>query len=116
MGDRAEEFRSAVEAQGPLSPAGVVAIEEVCRLIRRSDRLDALLTGDLGSWLELNVGEDRVVVVVSSVLTEARQTAAEIRQQLQKLDLAPAAEASKPEGGRVFEMITGGKTGGKRTG
>lgn len=119
MGDRAEEFRAAVEAAKPnLTAAERVVVEETCRLIRRSDRLDALLGGDIGSWLDLQVGEDRVVVVVSSPLTEARQTAAEIRQQLRQLDLAPsAAEPAKPEGeGRVLEMITGGKQGGKRTG
>lgn len=118
MGDRAEEFRSAAVAAKPNMGAGDrVLVEEACRLIDRSDRLDALLSGDIGSWLELQVGEDRVVVVVASPMTEARQTAAEIRQIMSKLDLKPVEGAAPVSGdAAVLSLLDGGMASGKRTG
>jgi hypothetical protein len=56
--------------------AGIALLEEVCRTADRLDRLDAVLTGEVSTWLNLSEtlpdsGEFRVYV--DSALSEARQ-------------------------------------------
>lgn len=100
---RADAFRAEVEKAKPgMGPGERVLLEEAVRLIGRLDRFDALLSGDVQSWLDLELGEDRVVVVVSSPVSEARQSVAELRQVVKALNI-PVGEAE--EKGSVLDEL-----------
>jgi hypothetical protein len=99
MSDRAEQFRTAALAAKPtMGPGDRLLLDEACRLVDRLDRFDDLISGESSAWLEFEVQEAQVVVVISSVVAEARQTVSELRQVVTRLNL-PAAEEAPASGG-----------------
>jgi hypothetical protein len=77
--------------------AGLALLEEVCRTADRLDRLDALLVGDLDSWLSLDIPPGRkdgpIELHIDSALSEARQQAGSLRQLLANLPLKEPDDA-----------------------
>jgi hypothetical protein len=105
---RSEVFRAGVaELRPSLSPGDLVLLDEACRLIDRSDRFDALLSGDASEWLtvEWPYEDQPARLVVSGVILEARATAAELRQIVKALDLPAVAAVSAPS---KLELLLGG--------
>lgn len=103
-----------VQLQGDwkLEAADRVLLEEACRIADRLERLDRVLVGDLDAWLSFDAGDgDKpVVVVVNSVLGEARQQANTLRLMLAQLKPAKAAasdDSGEPEkpGGPTLDEI-----------
>ncbi len=89
-------------AKPAMSPADQVLLDEACRLIDRLDRFDALLAGEREAWAAVDwpYEDAPAVLVVSSVLSEARAHTAELRQVLKALDLPePKAAAEGPKTG-----------------
>jgi hypothetical protein len=82
-------------------------VDEACRLIDRSDRFAALLEGDASEWLtvEWPYEDAPARLVVSGALTEARSTAAELRQIVKALDLPAVAAVTAPS---RLELLLGG--------
>lgn len=78
-----------------LAPERRVLLEEACRIADRLDRLDALLSGDSGSWVRLveDKGDpERQIVVVDRALAEARQQAVALKQLIAELRAAVPAK------------------------
>lgn len=76
-------------------PAGLVLVEEACRLADRLEKLDGLLRGDVDEWCRLQIPRgadeyDELVVVVNQALAEARQQANALRQIVATLTLGKA--------------------------
>jgi hypothetical protein len=71
-------------------------VDEACRLIDRSDRFAALLEGDATEWATIDTEGGRSVLVIGGAVTEARATAAELRQIVKALDLPAVAAVSAP--------------------
>src|SRR5688572_15344264 len=72
----------AMNAGALLGPMQRVLLLEACRLTDRLDKLDAVLAGEIHTWLTLELREDdedeferTFVVVLNSAVAEARQTA-----------------------------------------
>lgn len=108
MGDRAEWFRvAALRAKPEMSPGDLLLLEEACRLVDRSDRFDALIRGDINEWvcLEWPFEDQPARLVISSVVSEARQTVAELRQVVVRLNL-PAGEERPAETG-ILKLLKG---------
>jgi hypothetical protein len=81
-----------------MAPGELVLLEEACRLTDRLDRFDALLSGDLNEWCQIEWPyEDQPArLVISSVVSEARQHVSELRQVVKALAIpAQAAEVKK---------------------
>lgn len=80
-------------------PAERVLLEESCRIADRLDKLDALLTGDTTTWLNLRVSDDgsEVKVVVDSALGEARQQANVLKQLVTALRVPDEATGKRPQ-------------------
>lgn len=83
----------------PLNPAELVMLEEACRIADRLDRLDALLTGHMETWLQLRVNDegDQITVVVSQPLSEARQQATVMKQLIAALRVPDEASGKRPQ-------------------
>ena len=108
---RSEAFRkAATEAKPDLSPSDAVLLDEACRLIDRLDRFDDLLTSQREAWATIDwpFEDSPAVVVVSSVLTEARAYTSELRQVLKALDLPVPKAAAGPT---RLAVLLGGATG-----
>lgn len=104
---RSEVWRAEVDAAKPKLTAGErVLVEEAERLLDLLDRMDAVISGDVGTLLTVagrvarieDEDEDTVTVVVQlevrAVLAERRQTVAELRQVVKQLDLPLPASAT----------------------
>ena len=93
-----------------MGPADLVLLDEVCRLLDRMDLFDELLTGGREAWCTIDwpFEDAPAVVVVSSVLSEARAHTAELRQVLKALDLPTAKAAGVPS---KLELLLGGASG-----
>lgn len=64
-------------------PSLTVLVVEAGRIVDRLDTLDAVLSGDVDTWLTLAEGrEGEISVRIDSALTEARQQASVLRQLL----------------------------------
>ena len=108
---RSTIFReAATKAKPEPSAAEVVLLDEACRLIDRLDRFDELLTGGREAWATSDwpFEDSPAVVVVSSVLTEARAYTSELRQVLKALDLPVPKAAAGPT---KLEVLLGGASG-----
>jgi hypothetical protein len=88
-----------MSALASFNPAELVMLEEACRIADRLDRMDALLRGEVDSWLLLRVNEDgdQVTVVVSNVLSEARQQATVMKQLIAALRVPDEASGKRPQ-------------------
>lgn len=64
-------------------PSLTVLVVEAGRIVDRLDDLDAVLSGDVDTWLTIAEGRDGDINLrVDSALTEARQQASVLRQLL----------------------------------
>ena len=100
-------WSEAVSARSDWSPGDRVLLEEACRLVDRLDRCDALISGDVKAWAQIDwpFEDAPAALVISSVVTEARQGAAELRQIVKQLAI-PAGEAvAKPKS--KLELLRG---------
>lgn len=106
LGPRGQQLWS--DLKGPdAAPAERVLIEEIARLVDRLDVLDRVLTTG-GDWLEyVPVLPDGTVVkvVVTGVLSEARQQQATLKQLLSELRQARAV--GKQQGAGAPDTPTG---------
>ncbi len=74
-------------------PSLTVLAVEAGRIVDRLDDLDAVLSGDVDTWLTIAEGRDgEISVRIDSALTEARQQASVLRQLL-----AEIARRRKPD-------------------
>ena len=108
---RSDEFRAAaVKAKPEMGPSELLLLDEVCRLVDRLDNFDALLTGEREAWCSIDwpYEDSPAVVVVSSVLSEARAHVAELRQVLKALDIPVPKAAAGPT---RLEVLLGGASG-----
>ena len=91
---RGESFRAQATALAPdLGPAGLVLLDEACRIIDRLDLLADLLATEPSGPL----------------LAEARAQSGELRQVLKALDLPSSPAAS--EAPTKLELLLGGGAG-----
>lgn len=96
------------------SPAGELAVE-ACRLADRLDRFERLLSG--GEWFELverPEGSGRLLVVVDSVVSEARQSSIALKAILERLGIDEKAKAPAEEGNplaAVLRLVAGDAAG-----
>jgi hypothetical protein len=76
-----------------------VQLEEACRAKDRLDRLDALLRGDLDSWLSIREFDDGrpAELIINSALTQANATANLMKQLLAALRLPDLQSGKKPQ-------------------
>lgn len=84
---RGQKLWRAITAERELGPAGVELLLEAARIADRLDRVDAMLRDPETVWLEVmakNDGEIHVLVV-NSLLAEARQHALALKQLLSEL-------------------------------
>lgn len=66
-----------------------VMLEEACRLADRLDRFDKLISANTREWARLQFKEnaEEYELVIDSVVSEARQTAGQLRQHIVALGL-----------------------------
>lgn len=105
MDGRGEEFRGAALAVKPgMGPSDLALLDEVCRLLDRLDRYDALICGDVSAWAQVEwpFEDAPAALVISSVVAEARQTVSELRQSLKALNLPVEAEGA---GGARLSLV-----------
>lgn len=94
-----------------LNPGEAALLDEACRLLDRLDRFDAMLAGDASEWATIDwpYEDSPARLVIGSVVTEARQHVAELRQVVKALEL-PAAKAAA-DGPSKLELLLGAKAG-----
>jgi hypothetical protein len=100
-------------------PAHRVLIEEACRIADRMEALDRLLQGDAADWVELVEAKgdpDRLVVVIDSALSEARQHAMAYKQILAELRQGQKAKVGKPTPGATPGQASGTSEAGGSSG
>lgn len=99
LGTKGRKLWRDMSALASFNPAELVMLEEACRIADRLDRMDALLRGEVDSWLLLRVNEDgdQVTVVVSNVLSEARQQATVMKQLIAALRVPDEASGKRPQ-------------------
>lgn len=78
-----------------LGPMQRVLLLEACRMTDRLDKLDAVLAGEVQTWLTLELREDEedefertFVVVINSAVAEARQTAVALKSVMSEIRMA----------------------------
>lgn len=92
---------------GPFKPAEWVLVVEACRIVDRLDKLDALITGDAESWIDIieTRGNPEVAeVVINKPLAEARQQALALKQIFTELRQLRGAGAGDSGGDEVDEL------------
>jgi hypothetical protein len=107
---RGRWFWQELVENGKPGPAERVLIEEICRLLDRLDRLDAISNGRDRAWLEIVedlgsvLGADgQVKIVVDGVLSEVRQQQTTLKQLIAELRQAAAgAVPTSGQGGGSF--------------
>lgn len=96
LGRRGRRLWREMNGSAQLGPGQLVLLAEACRIVDRLDRLDGILRGDsreLAAVTEDRDGELRLVV--DSVLTEARQQAAALKQIMAELRQGGSRQKSK---------------------
>lgn len=91
-------WRDITEAH-ELDAAQRVQLTEACRIKDRLDKLDALLSGDVGEWMSLNFDEmgAEATLVVNSAAKLANESANLLKQLLAALRLPDEATGKKPQ-------------------
>ena len=81
-----------------LMPEQLVQLEEACRAKDRLDKLDALLSGDVATWAEvdLDFNGEPVSLRIDAALAQANTTANLMKQLLAALRL-PDEEGRRPQ-------------------
>jgi len=117
---------SEMNAGALLGPMQRVLLLEACRLTDRLDKLDAVLAGEVHTWLTLELREDdeeefgrTFVVVVNSAVAEARQTAVALKSVMSEIRMAgrtggaaktpPAGPGTGPMSARKAAAAAGGE-------
>lgn len=94
LGSRGQRLWDDLHACRPFHAAELVILEELCRMADRLERLDAVLAGDLDTWVRLeenHAGRKHTVeVVLDDALGEARQLAATFERLAASLKLPEA--------------------------
>lgn len=70
--------------------------EEACRIKARLDKLEAIITGDDGSWLDVKEQAGELEVVINRPLAEARQQALALRAVLAELRAFQGVKDASP--------------------
>lgn len=93
---RSEAFRAEVDVD--LTPTDRVLLDEACRLMDRIDHFDRLLSGESEAWSTVAdfEGNRPSVLVISSLVSESRQHATELRQVLKALASSDPAKGAVP--------------------
>jgi len=83
-----------------------VLIVEASRIVDRLEKLNGLLSGDIQTWLHLDLGRDSVIEVrVDDALKEARSQMATLGRVLNQIR---AAKAAKPgDGAKRADVLAG---------
>lgn len=80
-----------------LGPEHVVLLEEAGRIADRLDRLDAILKSERREWMHFRTQADESVrVVVTGVLSEAREQATALRGLIVEIARAKTAKLAAP--------------------
>lgn len=105
------QFLADVEAAKDLNVGERELLRQACRLIDRLDVFADMLEGDRSAWFKIDwpFEDAPAAVVVTSVVSEARQHVAELRQVVKSLNL-PSAKASAA-GPSKLELLLGGGEG-----
>lgn len=86
-----------ITSQHELTQVQVVQLTEACRQKDRLDQLDALLRGDVSTWVEIDYPEGKPArLVVNAALDKANATANVMKQLLASLRL-PDANGKRPQ-------------------
>jgi hypothetical protein len=81
-------------------PAELVMLEEACRIADRLEKLDEILSGEVDTWMHLQLpreGSDMIRVVVDGALAEARQQANQLKQLVAALRLPDEVSGKRPQ-------------------
>lgn len=82
-------------------PAELVMLEEACRIADRLERLDEILSGEVDTWMRLQLprGEnvEELKLVVDGALAEARQQANQLKQLVAALRLPDEVSGKRPQ-------------------
>lgn len=99
LGAGGRRLWDAITDEHELDISQQVQLEEACRAKDRLDRLDALLRGDLDSWLSIQEFDDGrpSVLVISSALTQANATANLMKQLIAALRLPDEVTGKRPQ-------------------
>lgn len=82
-----------------LGPEHVVLLEEAGRIADRLDRLDAILRNERREWMHFRTRDDGDVrVIVTGVLSEAREQATALRGLIVEIARAKTAKPGAPAG------------------
>lgn len=106
LDDRGLRLWAEVWAAKPGLNAGeVVVLEEVCRLADRLDWFDEMLSGDEAVWATIKdfEGERPSVLIINSLVSEARQHVTELRQAVKALALP--VRAGVPQAKSELELL-----------
>jgi hypothetical protein len=100
------QFLADVEAAKDLNPGERELLRQACRLIDRLDLFADMLEGDRKAWFEIDwpFEDAPAVVTVTSVVSEARQHVAELRQVVKSLNLPSAKTGAGVQPGPVNPM------------
>lgn len=84
-----------VMSEVELGPGRRVLLVEACRMADRLDRMDRMLSGD--RWFtEVEDRQERVEIVMDSLMSEARQYASTLKALITELEPKPKAPAAAP--------------------
>lgn len=85
----------------------VALLTEACRARDRLDKLDRILAGDVGTWLELRADfdGDSTYVHVDGALLKANTTAGVLKNLLDKIPAPAAKPAAKTGEGTALDQL-----------
>lgn len=84
---------------GTLTPDRAVLAAEAARLADRLEKCDAILRGDVDTWMKLYLpdSDDEIVIRIDTAATLSLKLASEFRQIIRQLDDQAAAPAQQKE-------------------
>jgi hypothetical protein len=100
LGSRGAALWTAVTESHDLAASELEILTEACRCADRLEKLDAYLTGEDLSWLDLESmrrDDSEVRVVVDGALSEARQQQNILKQLIASLRLPDQETGKKPQ-------------------
>lgn len=115
LGPGGQELWESVADDYELDPVQKVQLLEACRAKDRLDKLDALLRGDVDSWVRLThrLQTDDYELKIDAALTQANATANLMKQLLAALRLPDPKTGKRPQyrgaRGAQAPSVPGGK-------
>lgn len=93
LGSGGRKLWKAIDGAHELDAVQLVQLEEACRAKDRLDKLDAVLRGDVETWVEVYINDDGepVSLRIDSALQRANDTANLLKQLLAALRLPDSA-------------------------